>query len=104
MIDVLYCRECYSRLNGYGSAAAEKFCEICEYFIRHNKPIKINPSVYAPSYGILEIVKFLEFKGYVVSTEVESSILLVKPLGLCCIRPNEDYCLCRICFDQEKHG
>jgi hypothetical protein len=103
MMNVSYCPECYSRLSEYGSTAEEKFCEICEYFLIHNKPLKIDPNVYVPSYGILEIIKFLEFKRYVVSIEVEFNILLIKPLGIQCIRPNEEYCICHVCFDQEKH-
>jgi hypothetical protein len=50
---------------------------ICEYYVGVGEAIPIG--TYSSARGTLEIIKFLELKGYVMTTEIDKSVYQVKP-------------------------
>lgn len=104
MLEVLYCCECQDNLCEYGECASELFIKICNYFLLFGKPMPANTDIHSSQHGIVEVIRFLEIKCYVVSTEGPGGFIHVKPLGVSCIQEEDNYRICHVCFEREKHA
>ena len=95
MLIIQHCEECHNRLIGYGQPAYGTYNLISEIFLFFGEPFRLP----IDEKGILQVVKFLEMKGLLISHETEDESIYIKPLG--CHNLEEDYYL--ICFDQKEH-
>jgi hypothetical protein len=98
MLDISYCESCSDQLNQYGGIAAEYFEIICLHYFEQG-PLEISTCVHDYDHAYLELSRFLELKGYVVTTESGPETIQVRPL---CMEPiNDDwevvgfhFCMC----------
>ena len=104
MLEIAYCCECQEHLDKYGEVASEMFIGICNFYLVHGRPPLVCTDIHSPNNGLLEVIKFLELKSYLVSSEWGKDCLLLKPLGVMCLEEEEDYRLCHVCFEREKHA
>jgi len=77
-----YCEKCLENLTEYGELCGELYEEIVLYFLLMEKPLEFcteNCAGYAIYSGIL---KYLELKGCVVSSESGITTLKIIPKGL----------------------
>lgn len=81
MIRVQYCAKCINELEGYGELAIAVYERICEHIVQFQECYLIETDPHFKDFCMVEIVKFLEYKGYVLTTEACKTSLLVKPLG-----------------------
>ena len=104
MLEVLYCCECQEHLEEYGIVASELFIRVCNSYLLYKRPVSVKTDVHAQNHGLLETIRFLELKHYVVSFEHGKDCVLVKPLGVSCIEEQDNYRVCHVCFERENHG
>ena len=79
MLDLHYCRECREKLEDCGEFALELFELICmSYIVEEPFIIVVDYS----GFSFMEVVKYLELKGFVMTTESGISNIAVKPFGL----------------------
>jgi hypothetical protein len=103
MTAILYCDKCKEKLEKYGELVSEYIKEICDDYLlrREFTYIKINEET--PSKRNQQLVKFLEQRGYVVTTELKSGdVVKIRPNGLTCY-DGKNGCLCYICFNRKEH-
>ena len=73
-----YCLDCKREIKSYGGIAFEYFDFICEqYFL--DSPLELSTSIHDPTHGCESIVRFLELKGFVITTESSQETIQVKP-------------------------
>jgi hypothetical protein len=104
MLEVLYCCKCQEHLNEYGEFASDVFIGICNFYLLYERPFLISTDIHVQNHGLLEVLRFLELKNYVISTEWEKELISFKPLGVSCVDQEEDHKVCHICFEREKHA
>lgn len=75
MID--YCIRCVAKISDLGAPASVLYAEICSYYTRWG-PYPLNPGCEDYLY---QVVQLLEQKQFVISTDIEDDILLIKPQG-----------------------
>lgn len=80
LIELSYCETCEKELRDYGGIACEFFKLISESFYLQGS-IAFSTHIHDGLWGSLELIKFLEIKGYVVSTESSQSTIQIRPLG-----------------------
>lgn len=76
---IFYCSYCVEELNSYGELNFLIYEDICNHFALFQYPMKINSKAFD---GTNEIVKFLEQKGFLVTSEdlkKDFKIIYVKP-------------------------
>jgi hypothetical protein len=99
MLEVFFCSTCQEELCSYGDIANETFEELCEDFIlKGSLKLGTQGTKYSGFYQILE---FLEFKGFVVTTDNLEGVY-VRPCGL----EFEHYpkgSMCTICIRRDIH-
>ena len=90
--DLKICEQCCDELEGYGHAVLDHYLWLCHYFLNDQK-ILIQDGKSGEGNTL---TRFLELKGFCVTTEDEKGFLLVKPLGIC-------YLSDIICAKEEEH-
>lgn len=89
-----YCADCYEVLSQWGQPAITVFETICEWYITQGYALEILPE----ELSILQVVDFLEDKGFVLTTDFEDNIAVV-PLACECIDGTW-----MICVQNQVHG
>lgn len=91
MITLTFCFACTKTLYDYGIPALSLFEEICRTYLRDDKFLEIasDDDIFESEifYSLSEahsILKFLESKGYVTTTECSQNCIQVRPNGLLC--------------------
>src|SRR6185436_13963504 len=100
MLAISYCTECRESMNSYGEICNDLFDEICEEYICTNDCLELCTSPKGKFYFLVNIIKFLEIKNHVISSESGIDFIKVKPLGINSVLDGQ--CLTyHICFDRE---
>lgn len=86
---IYYCKNCYTKLYEFNNFAASAFEEICEAYVKFQKPLQVNTE----EVSVVMLLRFLEEIRYVVSSEDCYSNIYVKPLGYKRI-DNESHMFC----------
>jgi hypothetical protein len=81
MLEIFYCDECKSKLCECGDIAFALFEHICEQYF-DGQPLELSTCVHDRTHSYLEIIRYLEIKGFVVTTESGENLIQVKPIGL----------------------
>lgn len=102
MLTIIYCDRCKDSLLEYGEIAFTLFSFICDQFFK-NDPLEISTNIEDSIHGYSMIVRFLELKGFVLTTESGVESIQVKPLGFHCFGDN-DWKVCRFCVHEEIFG
>ncbi len=79
MLTLIYC-QCCQKIASYGDIQLAFFEYICERYFSGN-PLTVCSKVHSGTYGYMQMAKFLEMKGFVVTTENCQDSIKVKPLG-----------------------
>jgi hypothetical protein len=101
-VDLCCCKQCFEEISSYGEILFSVFREIYTHYVFKKSPFQVSRSVNGPNRSIYGLVKFLELKRFVVSTECDRKIFMVKPLGISYERKNERL-IVMICFHKEEH-
>jgi hypothetical protein len=100
VLTIVYCDKCKEKVLYCGDIAFHLFEFICEQFYQ-NEPLEISTNIHDDTHGYEVIVKLLEKKGLVVTTECSQDSIQVKPLGIYCF--GGDYWkICRFCIHEEN--
>lgn len=107
MLNFSLCPICNKTLWDYGCVAASIFEDICISIIKDKEHFDI-PDEETGQYILLNanriytIIKFLENKGYIITTEIDQTHLRIKPLGIRC---SEDHygISCHFCLKGDEH-
>jgi hypothetical protein len=75
--DLKICEQCCDEIEEYGEAALDHYLWLCQYY-KNGQKIMINGGWRGEGNTL---TRFLELKGYAVTTEEEGGFLKVKPLG-----------------------
>lgn len=101
---ILYCPTCREVLNGHGEVISTFYDQICEHYIMTGTCLELCTPVHD---YLMPMLRFLEKKRYIITTESELIFLQAKPLGIkFTSKPNEDNDLdsiCLVCFNNETH-
>jgi hypothetical protein len=100
MLAILYCGKCRAELCEHGEIANDLFEHISEIYLATGKCIEFCTSKYGSFYRLIAIIRFLEFKRYIVTTECSEYLLKIKPLGIECEQSGKIQ-IFYICFDKE---
>jgi len=73
-----YCEKCMRELHEYGGIAVLTFEKIAEEYINEG-PFDLSDDPSEKPYSCLTVIKFLEQKGYIVSTESSENSIQIKP-------------------------
>lgn len=76
-ISVCYCRKCIDPLLNYGEILMSCYETICEFYSGNEFALPIEETKCGP--GTMTMVRFLELKGFVTTTELTDDICIVKP-------------------------
>lgn len=74
---VNYCMRCIHPLESYGEIALATFMTICEHYAMKKHALPVDEDDCAR--GTFEILKFLEIKNYITTTEITKRACMVKP-------------------------
>lgn len=78
MLDI--CEQCLSRLASYGGVAVQVFDAILDRYINQGN-IEIK-STEEDLIHFEEVIRFLELKGFVITTEADQEYIKVRPKGI----------------------
>jgi hypothetical protein len=84
MLHIHYCKPCFEKLQSYGEMPLRVYIEIVESYIFEEEISFFYEDILKNDGPLFEVLKFLEFKGYLVSTDQmvdNSEILAIKPTG-----------------------
>ena len=100
MVEILYCTLCREEIKREGTLLNEVFESMCSFSLRRDGFL-----TYFDEHverGESALMKELENKGYVVSTEFCDNGIIIKPLGVHLLGsvPEPTY---QICFDRTAH-
>jgi hypothetical protein len=101
MLSILYCQKCRDELWKSGEFASTLFDAIVENYLVHNEVSYFYHSE-DDAKKALVATKYLESKGYVVSTETAMDCISIKPLGIRCFEGLQG-CLCHVCIRPNEH-
>ena len=74
---VCYCHACIEPLFNYGEIAAYVYMGVCEHYVGRGYAVPIDKDECAR--GTTEIVKFLELKDYLTTTEICRNVIAARP-------------------------
>lgn len=95
MTQMKICRKCHDELTQGGMLPLQWYIEICSHFIYN-----ITPLIHDGKEGKGDtLTHYLESKRFVISTEVATDMLAIKPVGY--FKHNDVDVFCR---DVETHG
>ncbi len=96
MMNLAFCNECLSHLYDCGGIAFILYEGICDHFARYGIPVPIE--LLEP--GSMQILRYLETKRYVVTTEIEDGTIAVCPYA----RPIKDgiFFECKLCKHKKE--
>lgn len=80
METIIFCDECLSDLDEFGGVAVNIYEKICEHYIGKRHSLILNEKRKAHR-NLIPVVKFLEDKSYVMTTDAGEANIQVKPLG-----------------------
>lgn len=92
---ITYCPICEKRLRSYGDVTFTLYQAICEGFILRDEELLLETLE-----KLREIVRYLETKGFIVTTECSKDSVSAKPASFVKIA-EEDY---HFCSNLKKHG
>ncbi len=84
MLHIQYCKPCFEKLQGYGSVASQTYIEICEHYAFEQEPFLVDATLYEETFSAKEIIKFLELKKYILTTDIildDQQVIAIKPCG-----------------------
>jgi hypothetical protein len=90
-----YCEKCIDELESYGGIAVLTFEKLCEEYVTIG-PFDLSDDPRDMPFSCLAVVKFLEKKGYIISTESSEFGIQIKPS---CIEMTDDgfhFCKCKL--------
>jgi hypothetical protein len=84
--EIYYCNQCYSNVHSCGGIVAHIYETICEYYVLTNEALSlcILQAAGVPDLKeahLVQIMKLLEEKRYIVTTENEWSEVFILPSG-----------------------
>lgn len=97
MLTILYCDKCKDEMCKSDPFIFEFFDFIVDQYF-HDSPLEISTNIHDCTHEYVSMIKFLEAKNYIVSTECSIDTIQVKPLGfdksgqtlkVCCFCPEE---------------
>lgn len=98
-VEMVYCDKCKEKLKSFGDISFEVFDFICVNYMKGD-PVEISTkyNVVDVIYPLIQIINFLEKKGYLITKETDhKDILMVKPSGVKSY--GDDYFkICRFCI------
>lgn len=98
MLDINYCQECREKLEDCGELAVTLFETICEAWIDTEQIHLVEDEcTYIRDY--IAVAKYLESKGFIVTTESGINTLAIKPIGL---MPIDDYQTFTFCLEHKE--
>jgi hypothetical protein len=80
MLVSAYCVPCFKKLSEFGEAAQLHYIDVCESITKNKEPFHFSDSCHCCD-GVAVTTKFLESKGYLISTECDLSLIHVIPNG-----------------------
>jgi hypothetical protein len=96
MLKMIYCEDCESTLRSYGECVFACFHMVC-WSYHNGSPLEVSAQKFERTNGDLSIGRFLESKGYVISTENGLETILLKPMHTM-VLDEEDSSKCRFCM------
>jgi hypothetical protein len=81
MLVVKYCDHCQNELLSYGELPSCLVIHILKMQVQDDCLVIIDTNRVTKNLGEPEIVRFLELKGFVVTTEYDREKLIVRPTG-----------------------
>lgn len=102
MLSILYCPECKKNLEEFGELISDFFNIIAENYITYKQPSFLECDKTVETARKFQYVKFLEVRGFVISTECEIDQILILPKGVKCYE-GMGGCLCHFCAHPDKH-
>jgi len=97
---ISYCECCQTKLSQLGELPKTLFEQICEHYIYNAEHLEFSTSPLSQYSYIVDVLQYLELNHYIVTHELGSELLRVKPLGITWDEDEDDNStLCHICFD-----
>lgn len=103
MLTLVYCECCRKRMSEHADVAFEVFEAISEYYHLSGSAIEFSTEIQQDCYGVLPVIKWLESKQIVVTTESAQSLIKVKPLGFEYYTEDENL-ICHFCLHEGKYA
>lgn len=94
MIHMVFCEICANNLSKCGEPALCLFEEICIHTTIYDEFLELEED--------RAIIRFLELKGFIITTEVNQDKILAKPIGLE-LYDDEEFCFFHVCVDRLEH-
>ena len=102
MLRIYYCHRCLLKIEEHGCCAAEIFDSLVEYYMVFGKFLEIKTKKNSDYKSLKPVFKFLENKGYIVSTEIGKNLIAIKPMGI-----HQEMCdndkVFKVCLDLKQH-
>ncbi len=99
MLTIQYCEKCKQQISEYGDIAFSLFSFACEQFYK-NDPLEVSTDLDDFPNSSDVMIKFLENKGFIITTESSKQTIQIKPLGLKCYIDDFNK-VCRFCLHEE---
>ena len=98
MLKIFYCSKCRDDIRQFGDTCLFVFEIICESFFS-GETLEISTDIHDGTHAYYEIIRFLESKRLVITTESSENTIAVKPRGFS-VFDDDDLYVCRFCIHE----
>ncbi len=102
MLTVCQCGICFEEIEKFGAPAFDVYQTVFELNLRHQMALKVCTSGLEYK-NVLEVIKFLEAKGFLVSTEIDKENIAVKLCGVTCLKNDDEETVFEVCSNRKDH-
>lgn len=88
-VKIKFCPTCYAYLSSFGERNLSFYESVCSHYAANFKILARQ----GPKGSGESMIEFLEKKGYISTTEISSSDLLVKPIGYHVKNNQHSFCM-----------